>query len=219
MLIDYNPVILSFIIKVSHQNLPMVKKSLVHAAKRLETDDRGYVYVPGNYKVSRRRGKVIGNIANHRPERYFRLEMALKQTIHVLGMEDVDAKKYIFIIIDDYDKQREYEIGKGLHKNVQEDCNCNFVFCDLMGFDNLKKLCDDYDNVTYLRINDVSAMGQQMIEVYYPEEERKEVDQEFREKYGQSPAEARQELKEKYVSNIQNSSNEESSERVDGDES
>lgn len=207
MLLDYNTIILSYIINVKNPLLLVnAKKELIKTAVKLETDDRGYVYVPGEYTVLLKKGHVIAKIANFIHQPIFRLEMAIKQIIHILGHEETNAQKYVLITLDTYD-QNYLGTQKGLRADIKFDCNCTFIFCDVGNCDSLKDACDWHPRTKYVKFSNITLMGDQLVELYYPTTEREAIDLEFKAKYGQTPKEATQALQEKYVQNIPSTTN------------
>jgi hypothetical protein len=130
---DYNgyiPLVLGFVINVDFMRLPVVKAQLVECVRRLESDDRGYVFHPNNLEIMRNSGPVVASIANYEIPDDFDLEFAIKQTAAVLETQDTDTEKYVFVILDDYRESWEYGIKKAVSRG-----DCKFVFlglgCDL----------------------------------------------------------------------------------------
>lgn len=207
MLLNYNPIILSTIIRISQRILNQVKSEIVISASRLETDDRSYLYYPEYYEVFTRRGPFIAKVSNYTPPNTIRLDLALKQTIQVLSREDKESLKYIFLILDRYDVKEEYGIIQGLLLDTKISAGCNIIFCDLGENKELKTLITMHPNakIKYLQC-EAKNLGREMINTYYPEEDRTVIDEEFKNKYGKTPYEARLELKEKYANYSNNGS-------------
>ena len=198
MLLNYNPIILSTIIRVAPRILGQIKSEIVIAASKLETDDRSYLYYFDNCEVFTRRASFVSKVSNYIPPKTIRLDIALKQTIQTLSREDKESLKYIFLILDRYGIKEEYGAIQGLALDAKLDAGCNIIFCDLKRNKDLEKLCT-LAAVKYLQCN-AKSLGQEMINTYYPEEDRTTIDEEFKNKYGKTPYEARKELKEKYES-------------------
>lgn len=196
MLIDYNIIVLAFIINVSKSMLQKIKPHLLEAACKLEADDHGYLYMPINNNCVEK-GPFTSQISNYH-QCPLRIDHAIQQTIQIMSQEDPDAQKYIFIMMDQYKQTDEYKIKKYLQNNN----GCNWIFCDFDSAYQLEPLCDSLKNCRYFYLENEVNLTQTLINIYYPEEERSHLDMEFKLKYGKTPKEAEEELKEKYGKNI-----------------
>lgn len=194
MLIDYNSVVIGVILRVNHTRLQKVKNALVAAAQRFETDDRSYVYVPGEYQVLNRRGAFIGKVSNYLPMP-LRLDFALKQTVYVLALEEPDTEKHIFVFVDDYKVSEQFGFLKGLNTDIREHIKVNYTIMDFSNNADLKAASAQHPRCQYLFVEDINELSKMIIDTYYPERTEDVLDSEFKEKYGKTPYEAKQERK------------------------
>lgn len=125
----YDPLVLAFVLNLQYPNLEIVKSQIFECIQQIESDDRGYVYHPDNLEILRHSGPVIASVANYKHPQDFNLETAILQTVNLVETQDVDAKKYIFIILDEYEPIQEYGLKKGLNMPT----NAKFVVFSVSG--------------------------------------------------------------------------------------
>ena len=200
MLIDYDPITLALIIDLPN---PLVKRlipTFAEAIRQLESTDRGYVY-PGAVVGSK--STATSQLAALKHSDDFRLDIALKHTVNLLQAENTN--NHIFVILQQYNPAKdEYHAQKGLDADLRCGGNTHFVFCDIGYSPGFKQLCGYHPRCDYLLVEDIADVGKQFIKMYYPENERHAIDEEFKLKYGLTPQEARLKLKEQYEKNIPN---------------
>jgi hypothetical protein len=111
----YDPLVLSFVLNLHNPALSVVKTQLVECVAKLQDDDRGYIYHPNNLDILTHSGAVVGSIANYQPLPDFQWDQAINQTVSLAETQDSDARKYIFIILDEYELNHEYRLKKGIN--------------------------------------------------------------------------------------------------------
>lgn len=121
---SYQPLVLGFVLDLDLQNLISVKSKVIECVRRLESDDRGYVFHPSNLEILRHSGPVVASISNYKHPDDFNLEFAIKQTVILVETQDAETKKYIFVILDKYEDTQEY----GVKKAMGCKSDCKFIF-------------------------------------------------------------------------------------------
>jgi hypothetical protein len=124
----YDPLVLGFVLNLELQFLERSKAQLVEVVRRLESDDRGYIYHPSNVKILQHSGPVVASISNYQHPRDFDLEVAIKQTILSMATQDVDAKKHVFVVLDQYENGQSHRVKQSLNLDIKMDCGCIFTF-------------------------------------------------------------------------------------------
>jgi len=177
-MLDYNALLLSFIINVPRSMLSKIKPHLIEAVASLERDDHSYVYAPNYNEVSFKRGQAIANLSNFLPIEPFRLDIALKHTLLVMQQEDPDIHTYIFVILERYDPDKEsYGLIKNLNTDIKKNLGYHFILCNMGNADALKDVCILHPRCHYLKIDDIQQMGLQLLHTYHPSEEKGQCDQ------------------------------------------
>ena len=130
---EYDPVLLGFIVDVNRRRLKSVKKSLVEAVSKMESDEKSYMYYPGHGDMPRWPGEAVASIANYKPAE-IDLRHGIKQVLNLMAMEDDDARRYLFVILDKPSQIQE-KLGKILEqKNIpiweQQTIVVNFCIFD-----------------------------------------------------------------------------------------
>jgi hypothetical protein len=151
----YNPIVIGLVLNIE-KDISKVKKQLIDVIKDLEADDRGYVYHPDNLEILKHSGPVVASIANYIHPKDFDIEIALKQTLILAGMEDDDSKKHVFVIVDDYEEDWTYRLNKAIKMNEREECGCKIYF---IGLDCEVPLPNSYD----IDLNDLSKLIKEKI--------------------------------------------------------
>lgn len=170
MLIDYNPILVSIIVHVPMPLLLKIQPLVSNALEKLETDDRAYIYTPDEYHIGKKRSVSLAALSNFKPIENFRLDYALKHTLSVIGPEDIDVNKYIFIILNHFNKnESEHGVIKCFNIDINKDYRCNFIFCDIGNASDMQHLCSHHHKCQYLKINNLQEMSSQLSNVYYPE--------------------------------------------------
>ena len=168
----YDPLVLAFVLNLQPPALSIVKSQIIECIQQIEDDDRGYVYHPNNLEILRHSGPVVGSIANYQTPQDFNLESAIEQTVALVETQDTDAKKYIFIILDEYEPNQEYSLKKGL--NIPTDAKCIVISVSgrchpsLSQVVNCQFIFDKSDNVgrhivQIAEINNIKSMAKKMI--------------------------------------------------------
>lgn len=158
MIEDYNPVILAFVLDIHTSLIYKIKDELVEAVRSLETDDSVFVYNCNDVAVARKPGPAVGIIANYRPllvSDDFSVADAIKETVALVSMEDIDSLKFVFVLTDKKNPDI-YQIRKGINFNKKYDCGCSFVFFGLGRCDeSLLELKDDNADVFFPEISNL----------------------------------------------------------------
>jgi len=96
---EYDPVLLAFILDVKPMILPQVKEQLVEAVSQMESDEKAYIYHPGNANIPRWVGQAVGCVANYKPAK-IDFKTAYKTVLGLMAEEDYDARRFLFVVID-----------------------------------------------------------------------------------------------------------------------
>jgi len=106
-------------------------------------------------------GEVVGAFMNVKQLGGFRIDHALKQTVYLMTMEDIDAEKYVFLVIDKDSKTLERYVQKGLSLDVKEDADCQFVLCGIgePSPELLGRLADFHPRCTYVYAPNTQGLG------------------------------------------------------------
>lgn len=127
----YRQLIFGFIFDIdSAHYLNGVKGEVINFSRSMDADDRLYVFQEGIIDIPRWRGPATAVISNYK-QHYFDKNYALKQTLVVIGSEDYDAVKHLFLISDNYSSEDEYGYKRGLALDSKTDFNCHFHFCGI----------------------------------------------------------------------------------------
>lgn len=114
---DYEPLLISFILDLSPNNLKLVKTQLVEIVRKLDLDDRCYIFHENYLEIPRYKGESIGNIANYKHFYDFNLADSIRYVSSLTEQEE-DYKKFTFAIIDrskDFNPLRIKRYSKNLH--------------------------------------------------------------------------------------------------------
>jgi len=146
-----NQVVVSFLLDIYREKFAQVKPQLIEACRKLQSDDVGYFYIPeGMYPL--KPGGMVAAIANHKQYIDPYIGDAMRQIITAMSYEDLDCKKYVFVISDHFSTTGEFKIKAAMNLEHKEDHNCDFIFINLAGSGGrfLKPLCEKYDNSSYV---------------------------------------------------------------------
>lgn len=161
----YYPVVLGFILNVSGKNLPKVKDQLVYAVAKLEADDRGYIFNLSNLNMLKNPCPVAACISDYTHEE-FDLAAAITQVVYLMGCEDYDAHKYIFVILDQYENQ-DYQIASAFRLDLANDYRCNFIFVSLKDHLDLCYLNEKVKHPRFQYINlNINDLGKTVLKIY-----------------------------------------------------
>ena len=164
---SYNPAILGFILDLSPLCLVKVKEQLVDAVKDIESDDKGYVYHPSDLKIKRNPGPVVASISNYEHPHDFDLVTGIRQVVYLMGMEDYDANKFVFSIVDDYDESNYYGIVQAMKLDLKEDYNCQFVFLNVKTRHiGLEDFVEIHPRCRYLYVENTDKLTEIILEIY-----------------------------------------------------
>ena len=154
--IDYHPVVLAFVLGVhSHPLFAKLKPELIKAIKKIESDDKLYVY--DSETVYKTVGQAVGHIANYICPRNINLGEALRKTLAVLASEDYDTRKFVFVFTDRLDATSRYDLGKSLNYNVNKDLGC-----DVKLF--ISSKCSD--GMECVSFEDAEGIGEKLLGIY-----------------------------------------------------
>jgi len=161
---SYKPVILGFVVDLSAQTLPAVKHQVIECVRHLEADDRCYVYHPDDLEMAIHAGPVVAAISNYMHPQDFDLEIAIKQTILMLGMEDQDTDKYIFALVDKYPTNWEHQLKNALRLDLKENARCQFTFFNFSKHD-VSKLEEFHPKCKCLNVEELNTLSEKIVEM------------------------------------------------------
>lgn len=127
--VTYSPVVLGFILDVEDVFLlKKIKLTVVESVRRVENDDRVYLWHYDHKEIPRWPGQAVATIAKYRPPVEFKLGQALEETVKLIDREDFDMERHVFVILDN-----EKDIFWGRMESAMravQDVNCavHFVF-------------------------------------------------------------------------------------------
>jgi len=162
----YDPLVLGFVLNLEFQFLERSKAQLVEVVRRIESDDRGYIYHPNNLKILQHSGPVVASISNYQHPKDFDLEIAIKQTVLSMATQDQDAKKYVFVILDQYE-QESYGVKQALNLDVKMDCGCVFTFLGIGNRYNpeLSHVEEWHPRCTFVSLNNPELLAEKIIAI------------------------------------------------------
>lgn len=150
-------------VDVACNHLDVVKRELSQTAKIMQAGDRAYLYSPEQTTVFRHPGELVGAVMNATKLGGINIEHALKQTVYIMSIEDMDAGKYVILLIDGETKFLERYVRKGLKLDLKEDVGCEFLLCSLVQpSEVLKNLCNVHPRCHYLHIEDPSSLASKL---------------------------------------------------------
>ena len=187
----YNSIILSFVMSVTPFNEGSVKKQLISSIQSLESDDRCYMCHPDYNEILSLPGLSVKHIAGWKSTFGFRLSEAIRKTVCVVGTEDEECEKHLFIVLDRYKPGWEYEVRKAMNVDLKFGYNIQFYFCaigdkcDL----SLEKVVDSHPKATLKRFDSSDQIGKFILHQYksIPNHVSLDIDAlevEFKERYG-----------------------------------
>jgi len=97
---EYDPVLLGFIVDVNRRRLKSVKEAIISAICKMESDEMAYIYYPSHGDIPRWPGEAVASIANYKPVKVD-LRHGIKRVLSLMAKEDEDAKRYLFVILDE----------------------------------------------------------------------------------------------------------------------
>lgn len=133
---------------------------------KIQAGDRVYVYAPENTTVFRHPGEATAAILNAKTLKCDNLGFALKQTVYVMSVEDMDVDKYVILIIDQNVKSIQWHIGKGLSIDKKENVGCQFIICGIGDFP--KEL--EIEDCTFIKSDKISD---ELIKICFTGQEKK----------------------------------------------
>lgn len=187
----YNPAVLGFVMNVIPFNEASVKKQLISVVQSLESDDRCYMCHQDYDDIPPLPGLAVKHIAGWKPTYDFRFGEAIRKAVCVLGTEDDECEKYLFIVLDKYKPEWEHEVRKALNVDLKFGYNVQFYFCaigdkcDL----SLEKVVDFHPQVTLNKFDGPDQIGKFILHQYKPIPNHVSLDidilkVEFKERYG-----------------------------------
>jgi len=161
------PHILSFILQVRPLILPSLKKELVKGLLTMDVDDRALVYTHKLPLLPLSQGQVVAQIANYSTPEGQTLRKALRDMIQIVGNEDEEFKKTIFMVIDHFSlKTDDYALRQGLQFDMEYDVRCEFRVCAIGDrCDLAQDACDTHPNCSFIQLKDISSLGDYILSV------------------------------------------------------
>lgn len=135
-----------------------LREELTKLLHKMQGGDRAYYYYPDNLTVFRHPGEVIGHIMNQRASTCDNLAEGLSQTVAMLTMEDIDAEKFVIVILDRDDVLTDYNLKKCLKLARRAKMECKFILITL-GDDCSRSLDAKYGDAGYDHTHFVDTEG------------------------------------------------------------
>jgi hypothetical protein len=154
------------VVDVSSANTDKAKRELLQVVSKMKAGDRAYLYAPANAEVCKHPGMIAGAIVNSRKLEIKNLGEALKQTVCLMSIEDMDAKKYVVLVSDANDKTFERYVKKGLSLDLRDRVGCWFVICVIGEMDRtyLDSLCSSHPHCDCIVMNSLEGLGRRLCE-------------------------------------------------------
>ena len=153
---EYDPALLAFVIDTS-ADLSIIKEQLILVAKRIESDEKAYIYHSHYNHIPRWPGEVVGAIANYQPES-LHIHKALNKIIELWSFEYADASRYIFVIADSLDEitvRRVKNIARKEKKAAWQQKPIKFFFLLLSEVSE----AEDEDDLSFIYVNGPGSLG------------------------------------------------------------
>ena len=159
---EYNPALLAFVVDTS-ENMSTIKDQLILVSKRIESDEKAYIYHSLHNHIPRWPGEVVGDIANYNSETIL-LQEALKKIIHLWSFEDADASRYLFVIAD---KLEEGELCR-VRNVAKKEINASWKQEPIKLFFLLFKsdVPESEDNLQFISVDDPANLGKIIAQHY-----------------------------------------------------
>lgn len=145
--LDYSECLMGFVLIASEFHIESVKDAVSKGLFCMESDDRAYLYAPGDNEVCKR-AKAVAKVADFNllgPR--IDLSLAIDQSFEILRAEDFDYAKVLFVIVDQYNVLNNLKIKLLLQK---EECDCHVFLCGLgRGYDKAIKELSELENTTF----------------------------------------------------------------------
>ena len=152
----YQIAIIGLVVDVSPKILERTKIALTKGVKAIESDDRCFIYDPEHPSVPKRKGESAGRICNYNPKGKWNWQIAMKDAIELMCVEDYDSHKLIMMVTDKVQEQDIYQISMGFNWDLKHDAGCYFAMCgigksynkDLMG-----QVCEHHNRCDFISHN------------------------------------------------------------------
>lgn len=109
--------------------LDYIKDQVIHYIREeFFADDMFYLYHPHVTEMLLNRGEQVGAVSNFDTDGWkFDLEYALKQTLYVIGAEDIDSPKLLCVISNRQHEKDNWLYKKILKLNEKDGYECNIL--------------------------------------------------------------------------------------------
>lgn len=147
----YDPTIIGFVLAVEHARSDEIKNQLVSSVRKLESDDKCYMHHARSDFIlsSTGSGSAVKSVADWKPipEHELNLGKDMQQSMIVLANEDDDVEKHLFVVLDKFKPDWEYEFTKVLKMNLKLGCRIKFHFCNISekSFETLEKIVSFFE--------------------------------------------------------------------------
>lgn len=176
----YDPTVIGFVLAINADKSDEIKKQLVSSVRKLESDDRCYMHHSKSDFILYSAGNSVKGIADWRPppEHELKLGKDIQQTMIVLANEDEELEKHMFIILDRFESDWDYDVTKALKMSMKLGCGVKFHFCIISedSFDSLEKIASFFEDSDFNRFENLDSL-QDFITSKYRKDERDQDEQ------------------------------------------
>jgi hypothetical protein len=116
---EYDPVLLSFVLDIKPMALRKVKEQLVEVVSQMESDEKAYIYHPGNENIPRWIGQAVGCVANYKSAQ-INFKTAYKAILGLMAEEDYDARRFLFVVVDGCYLKKSEAIRQKLDRIIEQ---------------------------------------------------------------------------------------------------
>ena len=129
-----NPLLWGLILDFSHRHhddsrrsIDIAKEELIRVVTSLQTDDKVYVSEPGRLDIAPRAGVAVGQIAQYEMPINLDPAAAIRSTLSVIGVEDLDCRKFMTYITDRVGIKNDYMMELTMRQNDIKGYGCELI--------------------------------------------------------------------------------------------